>query len=84
MPRTPDPKSKASFVRSFPPSTPAGEIVSKAKSKGIKLALDNHKLQADLDPNAPHIHMTADYGNGTLIKIPCEACGESWFMEDEK
>ena len=37
MPRTPDPKSKASFVRSFPPSTPANEIVSKAKSKGIKL-----------------------------------------------
>jgi hypothetical protein len=37
MPRKPDPKSKAGFVRSFPPSTPAASIVAKAKTKGLKL-----------------------------------------------
>lgn len=37
MPRKPDPKSKAGFVRSFPPSTPAATIVAKANTKGLKL-----------------------------------------------
>ena len=37
MARKPDPKSKAGFVRSFPASTPAAEIVTKAKAKGIKV-----------------------------------------------
>ncbi len=37
MARKPDPKSKAGFVRSLPSSTPAAEVVSKAKAKGIKL-----------------------------------------------
>ena len=37
MPRKPDPKSKAGFVRSFPPSTPAAEIVAKAKANRMKM-----------------------------------------------
>lgn len=37
MARKPDPKSKAGFVRSFPASTPAADIVTKGKAKGIKL-----------------------------------------------
>jgi hypothetical protein len=37
MARKPDPKSKAGFVRSFPSSTPAAEIVTRGKAKGIKL-----------------------------------------------
>lgn len=30
-------QSKAGFVRSLPPKTPAKEVVAKAKAKGIKL-----------------------------------------------
>jgi hypothetical protein len=37
MARTPDPNSKAGFVRSFPLSTPGDEVVSKAKAKGIAI-----------------------------------------------
>jgi hypothetical protein len=37
MARKPDPKSKAGFVRSFPASMPAAEIVMKGKAKGIKV-----------------------------------------------
>ena len=37
MPRKPDPKSKAGFVRSQPASLSAADVVKAAKGKGIKL-----------------------------------------------
>jgi hypothetical protein len=37
MARTPDPKSKAGFVRAQPTTMTAAAIVSKAKASGIKL-----------------------------------------------
>jgi hypothetical protein len=37
MPRKPDPKSKAGFVRSVPASLNAADVVAKAKKEGIKL-----------------------------------------------
>jgi hypothetical protein len=37
MPRKPDPKSKAGFVRSLPSTLSAAEVVANAKAAGVKL-----------------------------------------------
>jgi hypothetical protein len=44
MARTPDPKSKAGFVRSLPSTLSAAEVVAKAKTAGVKL--DEHYVYA--------------------------------------
>ncbi len=40
MPRSPDPKSKAGFVRSLPSTAIAAEVVAAGKKKGLKLEVN--------------------------------------------
>lgn len=69
MARTPDPKSKAGFVRSQPSTLSAAEVVAKAKAAGLTLD-DRYVYSVRTAANAKKKAKRGAKGGGGDVPIP--------------